>query len=209
MSMSHAFAAIHAAQALIPPKPKSETRAMTAELAASMAVDDAGMMLAHVRSGDRCASDHAMRHAQQVIEHIAAMLACFDIDLLEVLPTRTCSRCTKESVDCRSYGDELLCLTCVEIKVARDVLVDRDIELDDPDAIPFGERETLRQLPKEPEPMPSAYEAVRVAATMTISDMQLKHNELAERHRMAIGLLTDVERSLDAARTFLTSEVSK
>lgn len=97
-------------------KDVTTTGAIASELKASMLCDEAGMLLARVRTGER---EETLRHAETIIRHIAALCADFDLDLIEVLPTETCSQCERPAVEHRTYNGRRLCVLCIDERIAK------------------------------------------------------------------------------------------
>lgn len=94
--------------------------ALASELKTSMICDEAGMMLAHVR---RAEAEEAMQRAEAIIRHIASLCADYGVDLTELLPTVTCSRCTRPTIEYRTFrnfelgSEEIVCILCIDAQL--------------------------------------------------------------------------------------------
>lgn len=102
----------------MPSEARKVSSEVSSELFASMICDEAGMLLARIR---RLEPEEAIKHAESVIRHIAALCDELELDLQELLPTRACSRCTRQTVETRTFHvdgrTELVCPICVDAEM--------------------------------------------------------------------------------------------
>lgn len=52
------------------------------------------------------------KHVAAAINALAVVAHSMGLDVVEVLPQRTCSLCGRASTECRRYGTDLVCLLC-------------------------------------------------------------------------------------------------
>jgi hypothetical protein len=75
------------------------------------ASDSMAHLVNRVRAGD---TDRAILYTEQIVHTLAKLLADYGLELTEVLPLTTCTRCARQCIEYRRYGDELVCMVCIE-----------------------------------------------------------------------------------------------
>jgi hypothetical protein len=74
------------------------------------ASDSMAHLINRVRAGD---SERAILYTEQIIHTLAKLLTDYGIELTEVLPLTTCTRCQRQCIEYRRFGDELVCVLCM------------------------------------------------------------------------------------------------
>lgn len=101
-------ACCHAWRVLVPAKAAVDAKAGTA--LALFASDAMAHLVSAVRVGDE---EKAVVYAEQITHALSKLLAGYGIELGEVLPLTTCSRCKRPCIEYRRYGSERVCVVCI------------------------------------------------------------------------------------------------